>query len=250
MWQIYTLTCLIIAVNGCDIPPRMWCDSLETAKQCQVVEQCAKSVWKVNEVSPEPVKLTLYMESLCPDCKNFIKEQLFPVWAQLSNIIDLELVPYGNAMERKKGDMWEFDCQHGKEECIGNLIETCAIHISNNVTRWFPFIHCIEIAEDLPKASAIRCAQMYKIDYSAVQKCMASDKGNLLEHQMALKTNALSPPHKYVPWVTLNGVHTESMEKEAESNLLKLVCDTYKGPTPKACSQLEDLESLSRCYRD
>ena len=35
---------------------------------------------------------------------------------------------------------------------------------------------------------------------------MNSSQGVEFEHQMAVKTDALSPPHQYVPYVTLNGV--------------------------------------------
>jgi interferon gamma-inducible protein 30 len=62
--------------------------------------------------------------------------------------------------------------------------------------------------------------------------------GNQLEHEMALRTNALQPPHQYVPWVTLNGVHTERIQTEAQNNLIQLICDTYQGsPKPQGCSQ-------------
>ena len=46
-----------------------------------------------------PVKVTLYYESLCPDCKQFIQSQLWPTYQKLSStgILDLEMVPYGNA---------------------------------------------------------------------------------------------------------------------------------------------------------
>ena len=71
----------------------------------QVYEQCMKYVWK-NQVSPvfivddmydDSVNLTLYYESLCPDCRDFILKQLYPVMQQVGSIINLVLIPYGNA---------------------------------------------------------------------------------------------------------------------------------------------------------
>ena len=54
------------------------------------------SAWKNTQVAI-PVNITLYYESLCPGCKEFIKEQLYPVWTELKNIMNAEFVPYGNA---------------------------------------------------------------------------------------------------------------------------------------------------------
>lgn len=44
----------------------------------------------------------------------------------------------------------------------------------------------------------------------------------------AVQTENLQPPHKYVPWVTVNGIHTEDIENKALDNLVKLICETYK----------------------
>jgi hypothetical protein len=76
--------------------------------------------------------------------------------------------------------------------------------------------------------SAIKCGQQLNIDLQKVFECISSNLGSMLEHNMAGLTDALQPPHQYVPWVTINNVHTEDIEKQAESNLIKLVCDTYK----------------------
>ena len=51
--------------------------------------------WKLP--TAPPVNFTVYIESLCPDCKDFIKKELWPVWNQVKGIMNLELVPYGNA---------------------------------------------------------------------------------------------------------------------------------------------------------
>lgn len=76
--------------------------------------------------------------------------------------------------------------------------------------------------------SATKCAKQFNISMGQIDKCMSSRQGNELEHAMAVKTDALNPPHKYVPWVTLNGEHTEDIEKKAETDLIGLICETYK----------------------
>lgn len=202
------------------------------------------------EASPK-VSLALYFESLCPDCQLFIRKQLYPTYLKVGEILNLTLVPYGNAEERRSGDKWVFECQHGPKECQGNLIETCAIALLKNISVSFPFIHCFEEntekSEDpQPAEIAEKCAKSLGIDYSPIGTCVSDLQGNSLEHQMAVKTNALEPQHQYVPWVTLNGKHTEKLQREAEKNLLKLVCKYYTGPKPSACEQLQ----IGRCYKN
>jgi len=63
-----------------------------------------------------------------------------------------------------------------------------------------------------------------------------NSKGNELQHKMGMLTEALSPAHTYVPWVTVNGVHTEEIQAQAQDNLIKLICDTYSNAAkPVAC---------------
>lgn len=49
-----------------------------------------------NQTVP-PVSVTLYYESLCPACRGFITQQLFPTWTMLQDIMAVTLVPFGNA---------------------------------------------------------------------------------------------------------------------------------------------------------
>ena len=58
-------------------------------------EPVAKSTVKV----ADPIKITLYYESLCGGCREFITSQWFPTYKKLNatGILQLELVPYGNA---------------------------------------------------------------------------------------------------------------------------------------------------------
>lgn len=195
------------------------------------------------------VDVALYYESLCPDCQLFIRQQLYPTYLKIGDIFNLTLVPYGNAEETKRGDKWVFQCQHGPNECLGNLIETCAISLLKNISVSFPFVHCFEVTIERsgdPKSVAEHCAKSSGIDYAPIEACVNGPQGNELEHEMAQKTDALEPQHEYVPWVTINGKHTEKIQKEAENNLLKLVCEYYEGPKPPACEK----QKIGRCYNN
>lgn len=199
--------------------------------------------------SAPKVDLTLYYESLCPDCQLFIRQQLFPTFVKVREIFNLTLVPYGNAEETKRGDKWVFECQHGPKECEGNLIETCAISLLKNISVSFPFVYCFEKSIERPgdlKTAAENCAKTIGIDYAPIDSCVSGPMGNKLEHEMAMKTDALEPQHEYVPWVTINGKHTEKIQREAENNLLKLVCEYYTGTKPSACER----QKFQRCYKD
>ena len=61
--------------------------------------------------------------------------------------------------------------------------------------------------------------------------------GEKLMHEYAVKTGSLDPPHKYVPWIVINGEHTEELEQEAFDDLVGLVCKLYSGKKPGECQQ-------------
>ena len=59
--------------------------------------QCNKFI---EEQSIEKVDFALYYETLCPDCQNFIHTQLWPTYKTIGNIMNISLIPYGNAKVR------------------------------------------------------------------------------------------------------------------------------------------------------
>ncbi|XP_024909429.1 gamma-interferon-inducible lysosomal thiol reductase isoform X2 [Cynoglossus semilaevis] len=184
--------------------------------------------------SVPPVSVTLYYESLCPACRVFITQQLFPTWTMLQDIMTVTLVPYGNAKEISSGNS-PFTCQHGEPECRGNLIEACIIHLSKHSA--FQIIYCMESAADVLGA-AQSCLQLYapSVSWSSVDSCLTTGLGYKLMHANAAMTRALNPPHTHVPWVTFNGEYSTDYEDKAMSSLFHLVCQLYKGPKPPACT--------------
>lgn len=85
-------------------------------------------------------------------------------------------------------------------------------------------------SSDTPVTAAEACAAQTKLDYSTIAACAMSDQGNKLEHEMAQATESLQPPHKYVPWVVVEGKQLEDTD-----TLLQTVCDAYTGTKPASC---------------
>jgi interferon gamma-inducible protein 30 len=87
-----------------------------------VTEQCNKNVWKIQDGN-DRVNLSIYYETLCPDCRKFITTQVWNAYQSILSIVNISFVPYGNAREvyRPRIDVYVFNCQHGFQECMGNF---------------------------------------------------------------------------------------------------------------------------------
>ncbi|XP_048470092.1 gamma-interferon-inducible lysosomal thiol reductase-like isoform X2 [Rhincodon typus] len=221
------LVCLLLwtvregeARPPCNYPPAQWCSSLEIATACQMEHQCMEYKQKKDA---DPVMISLYYESLCGACRSFLVLQLFPTWLMLNGIMNITLVPYGNAM-------------------------TCIMHTLQDPARFFPIIFCMESAENVTAAAQL-CLQVYEplLPWANIENCVNGDLGNKLMHHNSELTRALNPPHDYVPWILVNGKHTEDLEDEAVNSLFNLICNTYTGSKPKACAKREGLNSFPKC---
>ncbi|XP_059200738.1 gamma-interferon-inducible lysosomal thiol reductase [Centropristis striata] len=221
------------APSSCPHPPSMWCSSLDTAIQCGVLKQCLESNFTRSHRTADAVEVGLYFESLCPGCRQFLSLVLFPTWLLLNEIMTVKLVPYGNAQEKPDGQRYTYECQHGEPECLGNMMETCLMNMTQLA---FPIIFCMESSTD-PINSAETCTNLYSpsLKWDDVMSCVKGDLGNQLMHQNALDTEGLKPPHEYVPWITINGEHTDDLQDKAMNSLFTLVCGMYKGPKVPAC---------------
>ncbi|KAL8129047.1 hypothetical protein V2J09_018202 [Rumex salicifolius] len=182
--------------------------------------------------SDEKVSLGLYYETLCPYSANFIINYLAKILDNgIIDIVDLNLVPWGNAKIRGNST---FDCQHGPSECLLNTIQACAINAWPKLNEHFAFINCVETLvynHKFPKWET--CYGKLGLDAAPISSCYVSGNGTELELKYAAETESLVPPHKYVPWVVVDG---EPLYEEYE-NFVSYVCKAYKGTAlPSACS--------------
>jgi len=245
-------------VNSCQGGQEYWCQNEATATECGVLEFCelqfpARLIKNnaVEEVqSADPIKIELYYESFCGGCQNFILKQLYPTFQKLysKGVFEIALYPYGNAQEKQDGQKWEFDCQHGEKECQMNLVETCALHLLSHPQQFMPYIECVEHVPTIQRAQY--CAEKLHVEWGPIAACYNGSEGNFLEHQMAMKTDALVPKHKYVPWIVVDGQHTEEMQTEAQIDLMAFLCKQYKGVKPEECQDVQKEKKDQRCFKE
>lgn len=131
IWSIFSL--LIILVNSA---PNQHIDSLLRASAAD---------------DDKLLHIAVYYESKCWDSKKFINEQVSKAIELVPELFKLYLIPFGNANVNlvidylqllrnnfkkiffsklkykwnNKSKMWDYQCQHGPDECYGNIIHVC-----------------------------------------------------------------------------------------------------------------------------
>lgn len=107
--------------------------------------------------------MEVYYETLCPDTRHLIRAQIYPVWEELSHIMDIHWKPYGKAQVTPLASLfllkktsrpffqhWEdeqigyaFNCHNGPLECVGNMVHACSIKYIRDEAKLADFIHCM-----------------------------------------------------------------------------------------------------------
>ena len=124
-------------------------------------------------------------------------------------MVNITIYPYGNANERLVGEEYDFTCQHGVDECDGNMVETCFINLVNfDQNLYMDFIIAYEKSLERNSRDAYGTAQSmlssgsYNVTWADLSECIGSSgakggkTGNAFEHQMALYTAAAN--HQFV----------------------------------------------------
>ncbi|OMO97655.1 Gamma interferon inducible lysosomal thiol reductase GILT [Corchorus olitorius] len=190
------------------------------------------------------VTLSLYYETLCPYCADFIVNHLVKLFDEgLISIVNLRLVPWGNAVMQPDGS---FVCQHGEYECLLNSIDACTITIYPDVDRHFRFILCVErLVLENNINEWVHCFDRTGLGTVPID-CYKSGYGNLLEKQYAAETFQLNPSHQFVPWVLVNGQPL----REDFKNFVSYVCKAYQGKqVPQACQSSLPVPLMNHSFK-
>lgn len=187
-----------------------------------------------NRTKSEPgkVTVTVYYEALCPDSKNFIVQQLLPVYATIPGYINLDLVPYGKAKTIEVNGNLGFRCQHGTPECVANKIHSCAIKYTKNDTLLqLQYIACMIEDNTVPHSIAAECATDLGIDYKLISTCADNYESSLLLKENGERTKGLRPAVTFIPTILMNG----AQNKAVLVNLFKELCQLFE-IKPDECS--------------
>jgi hypothetical protein len=169
--------------------------------------------------------IDIHYESLCPDCSKFILKSLkkFLNNSDLKLMANIKFYPYGNAKEIKKNNSYRIFCQHGPNECYGNMIHGCGLEKLNYI-EGLKYLVCIEENilrnnKDFTK-TLDNCVDDINLK-NDIFNCANGKEGNYIHHFMGL----FRPQEaRYVPYVTLNGEHNKEIENYILNDIEKFLC--------------------------
>ncbi|XP_064476306.1 gamma-interferon-inducible lysosomal thiol reductase-like [Ornithodoros turicata] len=194
---------------------------------------------------PPPTKVTVavYYECMCPFSINFITTQLWPTYVKLSRYMKVSLYPYGNAhrnnITNENGTVTEaISCQHGENECKGNIVQACALALYRRTSIQVSFVSCMMSAA-LPYRAGQQCAARIGLEWGLIKKCAVSAHGKTLLIEMGYKTSieyVTSVPH-----IVVNGIFSDEYTRLARTNFMSLICSLLK-VKPRLCTKDDKAE--------
>jgi interferon gamma-inducible protein 30 len=210
----------------------------------------------------DTAKVEIYYETQCPACLELLNVSLRQAFEDknLSMRTEYNLYPFGNALMLAYSDVSEgyhfwhdnttvggvrsigstvgksiFVCQHDEQECLGNMIQACAIEVLGTASKYVPFTLCMaSYGFDAGiELSSYACGEKLGVDMDAVRECTLSRTGNILETKIGKMSDAI-PNRDHTPFVMINGVHFPNAD---DGDLIASICASVTDPKPSLCSE-------------
>ncbi|XP_060524499.1 gamma-interferon-inducible lysosomal thiol reductase-like [Cylas formicarius] len=183
----------------------------------------------------DAVKVSVYYETLCSDSRAFITNQLYSTYKSIgSDIIALELIPYGNVFEINTTGTVVYSCQHGPQECYGNKVHGCALTLFP-LDDTLNFINCSEAAwTPVANDTLHQCAIQAGISWARIEQCFSSGEAEKIFAANGEKTNSISP--SFIPTIAFDGKFNQTYQDEALTDFKKIICRLIYNRSP-ACSR-------------
>ncbi|KAI4457802.1 gamma-interferon inducible lysosomal thiol reductase gilt [Holotrichia oblita] len=196
------------------------------------------------------IKVSIFYESLCPDSIRFITQQLYPNNDAVGRYITVDFVPYGKATHVLENGVWQFTCQHGPNECHGNMMQACALDIIDDQDIKVNFVNCVMSSPYPANDSYIEeCADVNGIAWASIVECAEDGSGADLLAALGERTHAVEPTITFVPTIIYNDVYDASLQSSSLTDFLGTkirVTILYES----LCSDSEEFidKQLVQCY--
>ncbi|CAG9859129.1 unnamed protein product [Phyllotreta striolata] len=196
------------------------------------------------------VNVSVYYESLCPDSKKFFTQQLYPsLQGNLSEFVNLTLVPYGKSKATFEVTDWKFECHHGEAECYGNRIQACALKridkgqdspgLGYNKVA-VGFINCLMDKADKTAEAVFPtrdCALVNPVsNLLDIENCSNHTDAFNYMAVFGRLTDQIQKPLKSVPTIVFNDQYKQEDNDLAQTNFAKALCQYIESDKPAECS--------------
>lgn len=192
------------------------------------------SLWNVvldvAQSQEAPVHLSVYYEALCPDSRYFVTQTLHNALSTFPETLSVKYIPFGKAHSNLYGG---FDCQHGPDECKGNIVQSCALARLVPGKSQDDFVYCSML---YPRQYE-RCVAQSGLSWTDVQACSESPEGDELQRSSEILTKTNTDGPTFVPSVTVNNDPFDKRHSsEAYADLEAFLCKHHYS-TSARCSQ-------------
>lgn len=170
--------------------------------------------------STQKLNMSIYYEGLCPDSRYFITKVFYPNYKPFSESLNLHFIPFGKASIREDGS--KYQCQHGNEECIRNIIQGCALDALNPGVDQVEFVFCAMANTALQGQK--ECTFQSGLSWEYIQNCMNGFRGLDLTLQAQYDTRTSTDGLKFVPTIVFNNKFVQQDQDEAFENPTAVIC--------------------------
>ncbi|XP_014243821.1 GILT-like protein 1 [Cimex lectularius] len=192
----------------------------------------------------QKVMVEVFYESLCPDSKTFVTEQLAPTWknTELQSYLNVSLVPYGKSKTSGVSPNFTFECHHGAGECLGNKYHACAIKKVGDLTKVVPYVSCFMLNSPSGTTNFTevnkKCGKEAGLTDEVVntlEQCSNSTDGSMFLEEFGNMTMKFENPLTSVPTVRVDGTKITEL-----NNLKGKVCEKLAKQNLATCTSKSD----------
>ncbi|KAG5681786.1 hypothetical protein PVAND_011194 [Polypedilum vanderplanki] len=179
------------------------------------------------------VKMDIYYESLCPDSIRFINQQLYPLYNEFKDNLDITFIPHGksNSYQGNSGEI-EFECQHGPDECFGNKVQGCMLARIRDQDTQVSYVACqMQFGADRTHQA---CVEAFGVSWNEILQCVGGEFATKQQLGFERVTTPVLRTTNWVPSIVYNNQITDYTHSGNSPPLKDVICSLISN-TNSAC---------------